>query len=118
MSDFVVFTWALAPIATLTLANAGTGFTLTATADGLTQTLTSPPSPPINVTAPAPQATQLLVYSQPTAPVPVGSPFNLVIHASTSANALASSYSGTVTLTLATIPQAPSWAAPRPSPRA
>ena len=53
------------------------------------------------MTAPAPQATQLLVYYQPTAPVPAGSPFSLVIHALTSTNALASSYSGTVTLTLA-----------------
>ncbi len=58
----------------------------------------------ISVTAPAPQATQLLVYYQPTAPVPAGSPFSLVIHALTSTNALASSYSGTVTLTLATYP--------------
>ena len=48
----------------------------------------------------------MLVYYQPTARVPAGSPFSLVIHALTSTNALASSYSGTVTLTLATYPPA------------
>ena len=95
----------VAPFTTLTLTNAGTGFTLTATAmvtnDGVTQTLTSAPSSGINVTAPA---TQLKVSSQPTVPVSADSPFSLVIQALTSTNALASSYSGTVTLTLVTSP--------------
>ena len=96
----------VATFTTLTLANAGTGFTLkatataTVTADGLTQTLTSAPSAGIKVTAPAPRATQLLVWTQPTTRVPAGSRFSLVIHALTSTSALASSYSGTVTLTL------------------
>ena len=94
----------VATFTTLTLAKAGTGFTLkataTVTADGLTQTLTSAPSAGIKVTAPAPRATQLLVWTQPKARVPAGSRFSLVIHALTSTSALASSYSGTVTLTL------------------
>ena len=78
----------VATFTTLTLAKAGTGFTLkataTVTADGLTQTLTSAPSAGIKVTAPAPRATQLLVWTQPKARVPAGSPFSLVIHALTS----------------------------------
>ena len=84
----------------LTLNNAGTGYTFTVSADGVSSATTGG----INVTAPAPQATQLQVYYQPTTPVPAGSPFSLVIHALTSRNALASSYSGTVNLTLATCP--------------
>jgi len=90
----------VATLTKLTLANPGTGFTLTATAGSLT----SAPSAGINVTTAAPQATQLFVYSQPTAPVTAGSPFSLVIDALTSSKALASSYSGTVTLTLAAYP--------------
>jgi streptogramin lyase len=86
----------VATFTTLTLANAGTGFTLTATAGGLT----SAPTTGINVTAPAPQATQLLVSTQPPASVSAGNPFSLVIVALTSSNALDASYSGTVTLTL------------------
>jgi hypothetical protein len=43
----------------------------------------------------------LLVWTQPTVPVPAGSPFSLVIVALTSSNTFDSSYSGTVTLTLA-----------------
>ena len=84
----------------LTLNNPGTGYTLNVTASGVSSATTTG----INVTAPAPQATQLLVYHQPTAPVPAGSPFSLVIYALTSTNALASSYSGNVTLTLVTYP--------------
>ena len=57
------------------------------------------------MTAPVAQATHLLVSYQSTTPILAGSPFSLVIRALTSKNALASSYFGTVTLTLATYPQ-------------
>jgi len=85
----------------VTLNSAGS-YSLTATANGLTET-----TPPISVNVTGQvvnQATQLKVSSQSTTSVLAGSPFSLVIEALTSANALASSYSGTVTLTLASGP--------------
>jgi hypothetical protein len=50
------------------------------------------------------QATHLLTWTQPPSTVLVGTPFKLVIVALTSGNALATSYSGPVTLSLATSP--------------
>ena len=80
----------------LTLDTAGS-YTLTATASGLGSVTTGS----FNVTSTAPNnAAKLYVWSQPTTPVAVGSPFNLVIIALTSGNGLAASYSGSVTVNL------------------
>ena len=87
----------VATFSQLTLNNSGSGYTLQATASGLGLVTTGS----FNVTSTATNnAAKLYVWSQPTTPVAVGSPFNLVIIALTSGNGLAASYSGSVTVNL------------------
>jgi len=88
----------------VTLDTAGS-YSLTARANGPNGPTETTPPISVNVTGQMVNpATQLEVYSQSTTSVLAGSPFSLVIEALTGTNALAASYSGTVTLTLASGP--------------
>ena len=85
----------------LTLNNAGNGYTLRATATGLTATTTGS----FNVTSPVVNnATKLLFYTQPPGSLSPGSPFTVIVYAATSGNALATTFSGYVTLALVNNP--------------
>ena len=79
----------------LTVASAGTGYTLKATASGLTTAVT----PAFTVTALG-VATQLVVTAEPPAAVTAGSPFGLVVMAEDMLGDVSTNYDGTVTLTL------------------
>jgi hypothetical protein len=88
----------VATFSDLTLNRPGTGYTLQATSGSLTPATTNA----INVgTAPA---AQLAVISQPPAHLTAGSSFGVVIAAEDSAGNVDPSYSGQVTLTLASSP--------------
>ncbi len=86
----------VATFSKLTLNNPGTGYTLQATASGLTSITTGS----FNVTSQgaANQATQLEVVGLSTTSVLAGSPFIVEVAALTSGKAVASSYTGTVNL--------------------
>jgi hypothetical protein len=91
-------------------ANAANGQTITV--NGVTYNVNaSSTSITLAVPAPVTGATQLSVSSQPTTPVPPGGTFNIVIDALNSGNTLASSYSGSVTLTLVPLSTNPPGAA-------
>src|SRR5208337_42402 len=81
----------------LTLNNAGNGYTLKATADGLAVTTSS-----FNVASPTATATQLVVTTPPTVAAAAG--FGLTVTVETSSGAVDSTFNGTVTLALGTDP--------------
>ena len=82
----------------LTLNKSGSGYTLQASAVGLTGTTTSP------ISVSAAQAAQLAVTTAPPLSVTVGSTFGLAVTAEDSLGNLASSFNGDVTLSLASNP--------------
>jgi streptogramin lyase len=77
----------------LTLKDAGAGYTIQATASGLTSVTTSP----FNVTL---GATKLLVTTEPPASLGAGTPFGLVVSAEDGQGNVDTSYNGPITLTL------------------
>jgi hypothetical protein len=91
----------VATFPSLAISNPGNGYTLTASATGLSSVTTAG----IDVASTASNnATQLSFYQPPSGPFAVGTGFNLTIVGLTSSSALASSFNGTVSLTVISFP--------------
>ena len=96
----------VATFSDLTLNKAGTGYTLLVSGEGVASATTDP----FDVTAAT--ATQLVLTTQPSSGVPVGSAFGLVVSAEDAFHNVEPNFAGSVTLALMNNPGGPPWAAP------